>query len=198
MYHTSACVWYWHQTRTQSPLIIYCRKGIWKGNLTRAKVLGKEGETKSDWVRVCTGIYCGGLCQILGQCRITKKAGKQWKSGECKTARSLSCPLLQKNRFSMGWQLERLAVIFSNFNWRLTRLTFKSFWHLTIIIDENSVQEFKKILQINITARSPKVWPLLIYSCYILSYRFNPIRSQLETVLDFWLVDLCKKNVLLS
>ena len=30
------------QTCTQSPLI-YSRKGIWKGNLTRAKVLGKEG-----------------------------------------------------------------------------------------------------------------------------------------------------------
>ena len=30
------------QTRTQSPLI-YSRKGIWKGNLTRAKALGKEG-----------------------------------------------------------------------------------------------------------------------------------------------------------
>ena len=65
---------------------------------------------------------------------------------------------------------------------------------MTIIIDGNLVQEFKKILQIDITPRSPKVSPPLIYSCYILSYRFNPIRSQLETVLDFGLVDLCMKE----
>ena len=29
---------------------------------------------------------------------------------------------------------------------------------------------------------------------HILSYRFNPIRSQLETVLDFWLVNVCMKE----
>ena len=44
-----------------------------------------------------------------------------------------------------------------------------------------------------ITARSPQVWPLLIYS-HILSHRFNPIRSQLETVLGFWLVNVCMKE----
>ena len=26
---------------------------------------------------------------------------------------------------------------------------------------------------------------------HVLSYRFNPIKSQLETVLDFWLVIVC-------
>ena len=44
-----------------------------------------------------------------------------------------------------------------------------------------------------ITARSPQVWPLLIYS-HILSHRFNPIRSQLETILGFWLVNVCMKE----
>ena len=44
-----------------------------------------------------------------------------------------------------------------------------------------------------ITARSPQVWPLLIFS-HILSHRFNPIRSQLETVLGFWLVNVCMKE----
>ena len=29
---------------------------------------------------------------------------------------------------------------------------------------------------------------------HILSYRFNPIRSQLETVLNFWLVNVCMKK----
>ena len=29
---------------------------------------------------------------------------------------------------------------------------------------------------------------------HILSYRFNPIRSQLETVLDLWLVNVCMKE----
>ena len=29
---------------------------------------------------------------------------------------------------------------------------------------------------------------------HILSYRFNPIRSQLETVLNFWLVNVCMKE----
>ena len=29
---------------------------------------------------------------------------------------------------------------------------------------------------------------------HILSYRFNPIRSQLETVLDYWLVNVCMKE----
>ena len=29
---------------------------------------------------------------------------------------------------------------------------------------------------------------------HILSYKFNPIRSQLETVLDFWLVNVCMKE----
>ena len=44
-----------------------------------------------------------------------------------------------------------------------------------------------------ITARSPQVWPLLIFS-HILSHRFNPIRSQLETVLGFRLVNVCRKE----
>ena len=29
---------------------------------------------------------------------------------------------------------------------------------------------------------------------HIVSYRFNTIRSQLETVLDFWLVNVCMKE----
>ena len=29
---------------------------------------------------------------------------------------------------------------------------------------------------------------------HILSHRFNPIRSQLKTVLDFWLVNVCMKE----
>ena len=29
---------------------------------------------------------------------------------------------------------------------------------------------------------------------HIFSYRFNPIRSQLETVLDFWLDNVCMKE----
>jgi len=29
---------------------------------------------------------------------------------------------------------------------------------------------------------------------HILSYRFNPVRSQLETVFDFWLVNVCMKE----
>ena len=28
----------------------------------------------------------------------------------------------------------------------------------------------------------------------IVSYRFNPIRNQLETVLDFWLVNVCMEE----
>ena len=43
-----------------------------------------------------------------------------------------------------------------------------------------------------ITALSPKVWP--IWFIHILSYRFNPIRSQLETVLHIWLVNVCMKE----
>ena len=53
-------------------------------------------------------------------------------------------------------------------------------------------------------------WPTLIFSqhyyskdpksvtcfCFIhiLSYKFNPIRSQLETVVDLWLVNVCMKE----
>ena len=44
-----------------------------------------------------------------------------------------------------------------------------------------------------LTARSPKVWQLLIYSHYFVQ-RFNPIRSQLENVLDFWLVNVFMKE----
>ena len=29
---------------------------------------------------------------------------------------------------------------------------------------------------------------------HVISYRFNTIRSQLETVLDFWLVNVCMKE----
>ena len=29
---------------------------------------------------------------------------------------------------------------------------------------------------------------------HVVSYRFNTIRSQLETVLDFWLVNVCMKE----
>ena len=43
-----------------------------------------------------------------------------------------------------------------------------------------------------VTARSLKVWPLLIYSHSCVQIYL--IRSQLETVIDFWLVNVCMKE----
>ena len=45
-----------------------------------------------------------------------------------------------------------------------------------------------------ITAWSPKLKCDRFWFIHILLYRFNPIRSQLETVLDFWLVSVCMKE----
>ena len=62
------------------------------------------------------------------------------------------------------------------------------------IVAENRVRVISDLSQLYFKSYSKEPKCDRFWFIHILSYRFNRIRSQLETVLDFWLVNVCLKE----
>jgi len=68
------------------------------------------------------------------------------------------------------------------------------YYKLNIIITHHQCDyDFPSFNTVTVRGKEPKSVNAFDF-IHILSHRFNPIRSQLETVLDFWLVNVCMKE----